>query len=78
MFVFEAFGERSIHLAQGGERNSFSESRTTVDAAGRHRLEKTGENISTADRGLINYGDSSLFMRVLWMISTRFHGILRS
>ena len=39
---------------------------------------RPAENISTADRSLINYCDSSLFMRLLWMISIVFHGILRS
>ena len=34
--------------------------------------------LDTADRGLIDYCDSPLFMRLLWMLSIVFHGILRS
>ena len=44
--------------------------------AGRHRLAKTAEDLDARGCGLIDTHDSPLFMRVLSMFSTYFHGIL--
>ena len=44
LFVRQAAGTRTIHLAQGGERHGFVDARAVVDAAGRHRLGTTGAN----------------------------------
>ena len=74
----QAFGARTVHLAEGRERNRLSEPRAAVDAAGRHRLEKTRAHLDAADCGLIDECDSPLFMRLLCMFSTSFHGILRA
>ena len=48
-----------------------------VDAVGRHRLAPTAEDLDAGDCGVSNKSYSSLFMRLLWMISTLFYGILQ-
>ena len=77
----KAFGARLVHLAEGGEREPVSLSRAQLSML----LEVTDWRSASPRRhsmpqiaGLIDSCDSPLFMRVLWMISIMFHGILRS
>ena len=64
-------------MAAGYGRDCLSEPRAAFDAAGRHRLAQAAEDLDTGDCSVSDYRDSPLSMRLLWMISVSFHGILQ-
>src|SRR5271170_2151302 len=76
MSICQAFGARTIHLAAGYGRNCLSVACAAFDVTRRHRLAPSAEDLDAGDRGLSNKCDSPLFMRVLQLFSTYFHGIL--
>ncbi len=78
MPICQASGARTIHLAAGHGRNRLPDACTVVDVTRRHRLAQATENLDAGDCCVSDKSYSSLFMRVLWMISILFHGILRS
>jgi len=64
-------------MAASDGRDCLPESCAAFDAAGRHRLAQTAEDLDTGDCSVSDYRDSPLSMRLLWMISSSFHGILQ-
>ena len=78
MSVCQASGARPIHLAAGYGRCRLSDACAVVDAARRHRLASSAEDLDAGDCGLIETRDSPVFMRLLWMIFIVFYGILPS
>ena len=65
-------------MAAGYRRDCLSDACAVVDAVGRHRLAQAAEDLDAGDCGVSNKSYSPVFMRVLWMISTLFRGILPS
>ena len=63
MSVREAFREGPIYLAAGYGRHCLPISRAAFDAARRHRLAKTAENMDASDRSMSDDAGSPVFMR---------------
>ena len=78
LFVCQASGARTIHLAASYRRHRLFDSRAVIDVTRRHRLAKAAEDLGATDRSVSYTRDSPVFMRLLLMFSTSFHGILRS
>src|ERR1700735_82596 len=74
--VCQAPGARAIHLAASYGRNCLSDACAVVDAARRHRLAASAEDVDAGDRGLIDMRDSPLSMHLLLMHCDLIDGIL--
>ncbi len=49
MHLPQAFGQRPIRVAEGGERKHFADAGAARDVVRRHRLEKAGAHLRSAD-----------------------------